>query len=148
GRQVRAWGPGQPGVRGQGNSTRSDGQGRFLLPNVTAGHCALETDGRSASENGNPFGQFFHSVDLVGGITNVLPYTVWLTAIDRAHAARVTSSVNQEQVITTPNIKGLELHLPPNSVIRDANGSVVTEVSITPVPSGRTPYPMPRGVAF
>jgi hypothetical protein len=46
-------------------------------------------------------------------------------------------------VVTSPLIPGLELHLPPNTVIRDKEGEVVREVPITPIPFDRPPFPLP-----
>jgi hypothetical protein len=48
--------------------------------------------------------------------------------------------------VTTPCIPGLELRLPPNTVIRDHHGKVVRELSITPIPIDRTPFPLPENV--
>jgi RHS repeat-associated protein len=47
-------------------------------------------------------------------------------------------------VITTPKIPGLELHLPRGSVIKDRHGKVVREISITPIPVDRPPFPLPH----
>src|SRR6266496_2160967 len=60
-----------------------------------------------------------------------------MTPIDQQHWQALTASSTQEQVITNPSLKGLELHLPPNTVIRDNDGGVVNQISITPVPAGR-----------
>jgi RHS repeat-associated protein len=49
-------------------------------------------------------------------------------------------------VITTPRIPGLELHLPPHTVVTDHDGEVVREISITPIPVDRPPFPLPTGV--
>jgi hypothetical protein len=46
-------------------------------------------------------------------------------------------------VVTTPYIPGLELHIPPNTVLRGEDGKPVTQVSITPIPVDRPPLPLP-----
>ena len=50
--------------------------------------------------------------------------------------------------MTTPHIPGLELHLPPGTIIRDKDGELVTEISITPIPVERPPFPLPFGAEF
>jgi hypothetical protein len=62
-----------------------------------------------------------------------------------AHAVTIPSPNREEVVITTPLIPGLELRLPPGTVIRDLDGKVVTQLSITPVPTDRPPFPLPPG---
>ena len=55
---------------------------------------------------------------------------------------------SDEVVVTTPHIPGLELHLPPGTIIRDKDGELVTEISITPIPVDRPPFPLPFGAEF
>ena len=59
---------------------------------------------------------------------------------------RIPSPTVKETVITTPQIPGLELHLPPQTVITDHDGKVVREISITPIPVDQPPFPLPSGV--
>ncbi len=42
----------------------------------------------------------------------------------------------------------LELHLPAGTVIRDEDGAIVRQVTITPVPLDRTPFPLPAEATF
>lgn len=65
---------------GKVTSGKSDSTGRFLLVGVPAGHCELEIDGTTAREPGRSYGRFYPGVDLQPGMTNVLPYTIWMTS--------------------------------------------------------------------
>ncbi len=131
----------------QEQQAQSDGTGRFLITRIPAGHCKLEIDGTTANSQGKRYGLFFAGVDIVQGQTNFLPYVIWMTEIDWSHAVRIPASIQSEFVVTTPLLQGLELRLAPGTVIRDYDGNVVTEVSITPIPTGRPPFPLPRGVS-
>jgi RHS repeat-associated protein len=54
-------------------------------------------------------------------------------------------------VLTTPHVPGLEVHIPPGTVVRDLDGNVVTELGITALPIERPPFPlasMPPPVYF
>jgi RHS repeat-associated protein len=124
----------------------SDGTGRFLLENLAAGHNVMMIFGDSANTPLRKYGVYEVGVDVKGGITNVLSYVIWMTPLDTAHAVKIPSPTMAETVVTSPLLPGLELHLPANTVITDARGNTVTEITITPVPLDRPPFPLPRGV--
>jgi hypothetical protein len=128
--------------------TRTDRTGRFLLelPGASSGWQELLIEGTTANRPGAQYGIFEVAVQLVGGETAALPYTIWMPRIDTANAVRIDSATTREVVITTPHIPGLELHLPRHTVITDHTGEVVREVSITPIPVDRPPFPLPAGV--
>jgi hypothetical protein len=50
----------------------TDSVGRFLLVNVPAGKCELETDGEGAEDQLDQHGKFDHDVTIVAGRTNQL----------------------------------------------------------------------------
>jgi RHS repeat-associated protein len=125
--------------------TRSDGTGRFLLEDVPSGTRTLLIDGGTANRPGRTYGLFEARVMIVPGRTTALPYTVWLPRIDTQNAVKFPSPTTQEVVVTSPHIRGLELHIPAGAVLRDRAGNVVTEVSITPIPVDRSPFPLPTG---
>jgi RHS repeat-associated protein len=124
----------------------TDNTGRFLLEHVSEGHHALLIDGTTANKHGKDYGIFEAGVDIVAGQTTALNYTIWMTPLDMNHAVTIPSPTTTETVVSTPLLPGLELHLPPGTVIRDHNGKVVTKLSITPVPIDHPPFPLPVGV--
>ena len=128
-----------------GTSTHTDSTGRFLLNSVAAGHQVMLVDGRSANQPGRAYGVFRVGVHILQGQTNVLPYTIWMPKLDMAHAVSIASPTSKAEVITNPKIPGLELHLPPGTLIRGVDGQPVTQISITPVPTDRPPFPLPPG---
>jgi hypothetical protein len=83
------------------------------------------------------YGLFEARVNVTAGQTSPLPCTIWMPRIDTAHAVRIPPPTLSEVVLTTPYIPGLEVRLPPNTVIRDGDGQPVREVSITPIPVDR-----------
>jgi hypothetical protein len=82
----------------------------------------------------------------VAGRTTALTYTIWMPRTDKAREVKLDSPTQREVVVTTPKIPGLELHLQPGTTIKDEAGQTVTEVSITPIPVDRPPFPLPLGV--
>jgi hypothetical protein len=127
-----------------GSSTRTDSSGRFLL-NAQAGRYVMLIDGRTANRPGRTYGIFRTRVDIKDGQTNVLDYTIWMPKLDMARAVTIPSPNGRDIVITNPSIPGLELHLPAGTVIRDLEGKTVTQLSITPIPTDRPPFPLPQG---
>jgi len=70
-----------------------------------------------------------------------------MTPLDTAHKVTIPSPTTGEFVVTSPALPGLEVHLPPNATIKDYDGKVVRELSITKIPITRPPFPSPGGVA-
>lgn len=129
-----------------GVSAETDSTGRFLLEDVEPGRHEMLIDGSSAGTPDKKFGLFEVGIDITEGHTNALSYTIWMPKIDTAHAVTLPYSIGQELTITTPHIPGLELHIPPGTRIYDRDGHHVSEVSITPIPVDRPPFPLPAGV--
>jgi RHS repeat-associated protein len=125
-------------------SAFSDGTGRFLIQGLPAGHSAMLIFGDSANTALRKYGVYEVGVDIKDRVTNVLSYVIWMTPLDTAHAVKIPSPTTSETVVTSPLLPGLELHLPANTVITDVNGKAVTEITITPVPLDRPPFPLPR----
>ncbi|MGH2693920.1 MAG: RHS repeat-associated core domain-containing protein [Actinomycetota bacterium] len=124
----------------------TDDAGQFLLSDVPAGRQVLEINGHTANRPGRTYGLFCVAIDVVEGETNVLSYTIWIPRQDDQHAVTIPSPTTTEVVVTNPRIRGLEVHIPAGTVIRDMHGEPVTEISITPIPIDRPPFPLPVGV--
>jgi RHS repeat-associated protein len=122
----------------------SDGTGRFLLKNLAAGHNVMMIFGDSANTPLRKYGVYEVGIEIKSGITNILSYVIWMTPLDTAHVVKIPSPTMSETVVTSPLLPGLELHLPANTVITDSHGNTVTEITITPVPLDRPPFPLPN----
>lgn len=130
-------------VSGRGRSTVTDADGRFALAGVPGGHLSLRVDGRTGGTQGRRYGVFDIGVKVTKGEVLVLPYTIFLPRVDTAHTVSVPSPTNRDIVLTTPAIPGLEVHIPKGTVVRDADGKVAHELSLTPIPVDRPPFPLP-----
>jgi RHS repeat-associated protein len=123
--------------------TQSDGTGRFLLTDIPAGHQVLIIEGTTANSPGKKYGRFEFGDEIKAGVTNKLDFKIWMSLLDIAHEITIPSPTVRETILTTPTMPGLELHLPPGTVITDAGGKVVTKITITPIPLDRPPFPLP-----
>ncbi len=129
------------------STTQTDRTGRFLLEGIAAEHREMLVDGRSANRPGRTYGVFELGLEVTGGRTNVLPYTIWMPEIDTAHAVSIPSPTTAETVITTPRIPGLEVRIPAGSVIYDHEYRRVRRLSLTEIPIDRPPFPLPTNVS-
>jgi len=125
-------------------STRTDSTGRFLLTGIPTGRQVLVIDGSTASRPGKVYGVFEYGPVLKANITNVLPFTIWMPLLDTANAVTIPSPTKTELTITSPLLPGLELRLPAGTIVYDYEGRVTHEISITPIPLDRTPFPLPN----
>src|SRR5438093_11150782 len=141
---------------GEGTTVQTDETGQFLLTNINVSWHDLIIDGRLARRRLNAqsaalapqedHGVFDYGLEIKEGQTTTLPFTIWLPKIDKNHAVQIPSPTTSEVVLTSPRIPGLEVHSPPNTVIYDHERQVVREVSLTPIPLDRTPFPLPTNV--
>ena len=129
-----------------GAKTVTDGSGRFLLKALSAGHHVLKMDGSTASRPGGTYGLFRAGVNITAGKTNTLGYTIWMPKLDMVNAVTISSPTITDTSVKTPRIPGLELRLPAQTMIRNLDGQAVTELSITPIPTDRPPFPLPEGI--
>lgn len=129
-----------------GQKARTDATGRFLLKGLVPGHHVLWIDATTANHAGATYGTYEVGVTVLANKTNVLNYTIWMTRLDMTHAMNIPSPTTQETILTNPSLPGLELHLPPNTTITDRKGRVVRQITITPVPLDKPPFPLPAGV--
>ncbi|GAA0809714.1 RHS repeat-associated core domain-containing protein [Spirilliplanes yamanashiensis] len=134
-------------VTAGGAKATTDRTGRFLLTGLPAGATTFTVDGTAAGPASRTFGVYTVRADVRRGRTTVLPYTIWMQALDTQHTVKLASPTTAETVLTTPKIPGLEIRIPAGSVVRDAAGNVVTELGITPIPVDRAPFPIPPGSA-
>ncbi|WP_050982884.1 RHS repeat-associated core domain-containing protein [Cupriavidus basilensis] len=125
-------------------TARTDATGRFLLQGISTSDRTLVIDGTSANRPGKTYGYFEVLAAPAAGKTTALPYTSWMPRIDTAHAIKFDSPTASDVVITTPYIPHLEVHIPKGTVLRDRKGRVINELSITPVPVDRPPFPLPN----
>ena len=125
----------------------TDRTGRFLLTDLAPGHHVMRLDGQTANGPNKAYGLFKIGVDVEAGKTNVLPFTSWMPRLDTVHATALTVPTATEVAVKTPFIPGLEVRVPQGSVVRDVDGRTATQLSITPIPVDRTPFPLPQGVS-
>ena len=129
-------------------AARTDSTGRFLLADIPAGHQQMLINGYTANRPGKSYVMCENGVEVMGSKTNVLPYTIWLTAIDTKHVTPIPVPTNREVVVTSPLIPGLEIHIPAGVRLRTHDGSFLSSMSLTPIPVDRTPLPLPAGASF
>ncbi|MEK8035068.1 DUF6531 domain-containing protein, partial [Ideonella sp. DXS29W] len=126
-----------------GQVTRTDDNGEFVLQGAKPGKHVLEIDGSTANRADAQYGQSSYQVSLQAGKMTALPFAVWMPKLDTAHAIRLDAPTKTAVALTHPLLPGLKITLPAGTVVRDAAGKVVTQVSITPVPADQSTVQLP-----
>jgi YD repeat-containing protein len=134
--QVRVW--------ADKMQTRTDGAGNFTLAGLPPGHHELYVDGSTANTSRDRYGLFEIGADVEAGKLTILPSTIWMTELDTEHEIAIPSPTTKTTIISTPLIKGLEVHLPAGTVVRDEDGKPVRRLGITRIPIDKTPFPLPK----
>lgn len=122
----------------------TDANGEFLLSNVPAGTQSLVIDGSSADRGKRHYGRYEYRAIIEAGKTNPLPFVIWMTRLDTRHEINLPAPTSSEVMVTNPRIPGLELHIPAGTVIRDAQGNIATQISMTAIPVDQPPFPLPN----
>ena len=63
--------------------------------------------------------------------------------VEIANVISTNSPLIDDVILSTPQHPGLQIDLPAGRVIRDRDGAVVTELTITPIPVDRPPLSLP-----
>jgi len=121
----------------------TDDNGEFLLAGVPAGRQVLVIDGETASHGNRHYGRYEYGVKIEEGRTTLLPFVIWMSRLN-PRTVTLASPTTTETVVTNPQIPGMELRIPAGMVIRDAQGKIVTEISMTAVPVNQPPFPLPH----
>ena len=124
-------------------STFTDGNGEFLLSGIASGNQVITINAATANRADATYGRFQYLFNVAAGKTNLLPFTIWMPKLDLKHAVHISSPTQHDTVISNPTMPGLSIMLPAGTVVRDVDGKIVTEVSLTPIPVDQPPYPMP-----
>jgi RHS repeat-associated protein len=122
----------------------TDANGEFLLNHVPTGHQVLVIDGASANRGQTHYGRYEYGMEVKAGQTNVLPFVSWMSVLDTKDVVNVPAPTTTMTVLTNPAIPGLELRIPAGTVIRDAQGKIVTQLSMTAIPVDQPPFPLPN----
>src|SRR5260370_32793931 len=121
----------------------TDEKGQFLLANINPGHQALLIDAATAKHGNDVYGLYEAGVGIAPSKPNSLPSTIWMAALNMANEVTIPSRTITETIVRNPSLPGLELRIPPNTLITDYDGKPVTRITMTPIPLDRTPFPLP-----
>jgi RHS repeat-associated protein len=125
--------------------TTTDKAGRFLLSELSPGHVVITVDARAVTVDNAAFGVFQIAADATKGQTTVLNYSVWEPALDASTRVHIDSYPTPDDlVIKSPDMPGFEVQIPAGSTITDSSGNPVHDVTLTPIPLDRQPFPGPE----
>ena len=122
---------------------KTDDNGEFTLSPVPPGRQTIVINGESATIGEQHYGRYEYGFNVEAGKPNLLPFIIWMSRLN-PQTLKIASPTQSDTVLSNPQIPGLELRIPAGMVIRDANGKIVTEISMTAVPVNQPPFPLPH----
>jgi RHS repeat-associated protein len=121
---------------------QTDASGRFLLNGVPAGTQILMIDGTTVTNPPGTYHTLPAQVNLVANQANELSFISYLPLIDTTAPSHIDPATTS--IIQDPRIPGLSFTIPTGTELRsDLDGSLITDIAITPVSPSRIPLPPP-----
>ncbi|MDE2148584.1 MAG: hypothetical protein KGJ55_01875, partial [Gammaproteobacteria bacterium] len=127
---------------GSGQTATSDAQGFFTLSNLPAGDQVLSINSATAAAGpgGAAYANFHQQQVLEPHALNQPPRSIYLPRL--AAASMTTVDPNQTTVVENPAL-GIKLVVPPHTAKGPGGGDFAGQLSISPVPRGFSPAPLP-----
>jgi RHS repeat-associated protein len=123
-------------------TTQTDAAGRFFFASAPAGTQIMMIDGTTVTNPPGTYHTLPAQVNLVANQANVLPFVSYLPLVETT--VKSTLDPARTSVIQDPRIPGLSFTIPTGTELRsDLDGSLITDVAITPVSPSRIPLPQP-----
>ncbi|TAK07103.1 MAG: hypothetical protein EPO39_07280 [Candidatus Manganitrophaceae bacterium] len=134
-------------VKHGADSVLTDAAGNFFFSNIPAGDQVLLIDGTPAKTDTVSYSiDLPVQVHLQAGVSNQLPYPIYLHEVNTKHVTLLDSS--HEVIVTNPDIPNFELRVPAGVQIIGWDGQPNTKVSVTAVPIDQLPLPPFPGAAL
>jgi RHS repeat-associated protein len=132
--------------------TLTDAGGNFVLLAPPAGANMLLVDGRTASTPSVQYPPVEVQIAVGASGATRVPFVVYLPKLDTANPVTLPLNAGgfttQEVKASTPAIPGLVVTIPAGTRIIGPDGTPVSQITITPVPTDRVPMPFPAGVTL
>jgi RHS repeat-associated protein len=127
---------------GTGFTTTSDTDGNFILNRILHGSQILDIDSSTAglAGDGSPYSGFREEVELMEGVSNVIERPFFLPRIERESLTPVRSF---ETTMVENRRLGVVMEVPAFSARNELGSFFSGELSISEVPAGLAPAPLP-----
>jgi len=124
-------------------STTSDTSGNFTLDSIPGGEQILDVDATTAilAPDGSQYASFREAIELIPDVTNNIDRPIFLPRIDSSSSTTVDPA--NTTVVTNPNL-GVSLTIPPNTAKNPDGTDFTGDLSISEVPAGFAPAPLPE----
>ncbi|MDA2919342.1 PKD domain-containing protein [Desulfobacterota bacterium AH_259_B03_O07] len=124
-------------------STTTDTSGNFTLDSIPGGEQILDVDASTANlaPDGSQYASFREALELIPDVTNNIDRPIFLPRIDSSSLTTVDPA--NTTVVTNPNL-GVSLTIPPNTAKNPDGTDFTGDLSISEVPAGFAPAPLPE----
>jgi RHS repeat-associated protein len=126
-------------VNSLGRSTTTAANGRFVFDNLPPGEWPVEVDPSGQSTDQFHYAPVTIALTVVAGHVNQIDRPIFLPAVDTSNGIFVTSDSATAQVITSPDLPGVQVTIPPHTTLTFPNGDSSGVVTMIKIPGDRTP---------
>jgi RHS repeat-associated protein len=131
-----------------GRSTSTAPNGRFVIDNLPPGEWPVEVDPAGQSTDQFHYAAVTVALTVVAGHVHQVDRPIFLPVVDTSKGVFVTSNSASAQIITTPDLPGVKVTIPPNTSLKFPNGATSGVVTMIKIPGDRTPACYGAGTRF
>ena len=121
----------------------TDSSGNFTLDSIPGGDQILDVDASTANlaPDGSQYASFREAIELIPDVVNNIDRPIFLPRIDGSSSTTVDPA--NTTVVSNPNL-GVSLTVPPNTAKNPDGTDFTGDLSISEVPGGFAPAPLPE----
>jgi RHS repeat-associated protein len=120
-------------------STTTAANGRFVFDNLPPGEWPVEVDPSTQSTDSLHYAPVTVALTVIYSHIHQIDRPIFLPPVDTSKGVMVTSNSASPQIITTPDMPGVRVTIPPNTALKFPNGATSGIVTMIKIPGDRTP---------
>jgi len=120
-------------------SATTAANGRFVFDNLPPGEWPVEVDPSTQSTDSLHYAPVTVALTVIYSHVHQIDRPIFLPPVDTSKGVMVLSNQAAAQIITTPDMPGVKVTIPPNTALKFPNGATSGVVTMIKIPGDRTP---------
>jgi RHS repeat-associated protein len=113
--------------------------GRFVFDNLPPGEWPVDVDPSTQSTDQLHYAPVTVALTVIYSHVHQIDRPIFLPPVDTSKGVMVLSNQAAAQIITTPDMPGVRVTIPPNTALKFPNGATSGVVTMIKIPGDRTP---------
>jgi RHS repeat-associated protein len=131
-----------------GRSTTTAANGRYVMDNLPPGEWPVDVDPSTQSTDSFHYAPVTIALTVIAGHVHQVDRPIFLPAVDTSKGVLVRTNQAAAQIITSPDLPGVTVTIPPNTSVKFAAGGTQGIVTMIKIPGDRTPACYGAGTRF